>query len=131
MSGSRIDAGRNCDGGLIASTAWSSITASCGWRAGRHCTPPTRGALAGAVSLGLVDFDDKNLAKTSALNTALENYVFGETPDVTLADITFPPSSLLGAGSDACIRVDVFRNQRTSIKALPVRKLVWRHEPRC
>jgi hypothetical protein len=79
-------------------------------------------AMAGAVSLGFVDFDDKNLAKQSALNTAMENFVFGETPDVTLADITFPPCppGSPGEGTDACIRVDVFRNQRTPAKALPM-----------
>lgn len=78
-------------------------------------------AMAGAISLAYVDFDDKDLARTSALNTAAENFIWGETPDVTPADVTFPacPPGSPGAGSDACIRVDVFRNQRPQGKPLP------------
>jgi hypothetical protein len=79
------------------------------------------GALAGAISMGFVDMEDQDLARTSALNVALENEVWNEPPDVTPADITFPvcPPGSPGAGSNACIRVDVFRNQRAGGNPLP------------
>ncbi len=78
-------------------------------------------AMAGAVSLGFVDIDDQALARTSAINTALQNFIFGETPDITDADVTFPvcPPGSPGAGSNACIKVEVFRNQRPGGKPLP------------
>lgn len=78
-------------------------------------------ALAGATSLALVDFNDLAKARQSALDVALLNRVFGEVPDVTPADITFPlcPPGSPGAGTDSCIRVNVFRNQRVGGNPLP------------
>jgi hypothetical protein len=77
------------------------------------------GALAGAVALGLDDFenrDDDGPAKLAALNFALANDIFGEDPDVDVeSDIYFYPDDPAKFPAecvdDTCIRVDVFRNQ--------------------
>ena len=41
------------------------------------------------------------------MNVALSHNVWGQAPTVTMADITFPPCP--DDGSNACIRVDVYR----------------------
>lgn len=71
------------------------------------------GALAGAVSMGFVDMEDQDLARQSAMDVSLSNFVWGTPPDITPEDVTFPvcPPGSPGAGTSACIRVDVFRNQ--------------------
>jgi hypothetical protein len=78
-------------------------------------------ALAGAISLAYVDFTDQDLARQSALAVAAQHKVWGEAPDVTAADVTFPvcPPGSPGAGTNSCIRVDVFRNQREGGSPLP------------
>jgi Putative Flp pilus-assembly TadE/G-like len=78
-------------------------------------------ALAGAISLAYVDFDNQNLARQSALDVAAQNNVWGQVPDVTPGDVTFPlcPAGAPGAGTNSCIRVDVFRNQRAGGSPLP------------
>src|SRR5688572_26267915 len=78
-------------------------------------------ALAGAISLAYVDFGNQNLARQSALDVAVLNNVWGQVPDVTPADVTFPicPAGAPGAGTNSCIRVDVFRNQRAGGSPLP------------
>src|SRR5690606_35698401 len=48
-------------------------------------------AMAGAISMGFVDMDDQARARQSALDAAAENLIWGEAPDVTPADVTFPP----------------------------------------
>jgi Putative Flp pilus-assembly TadE/G-like len=101
---------------MVALIAFNGLVIDYGilWLARRQAqNSADAAAMAGAISLGLVDFDDKDLAKTSALNTAAQNLIWGETPDITDADVTFPPCppGSPGAGSDACIRVDVYRNQ--------------------
>ena len=70
-------------------------------------------AMAGAISLAYVDFNDQPLARQSALDVAGQNNVWGEAPNVTPADVTFPvcPPGSPGAGTNSCIRVDLFRNQ--------------------
>jgi hypothetical protein len=79
------------------------------------------GAMAGAISMGFVDMDDQALARQSAIDAANQNRVWGAVPDITPADVTFPvcPPGSPGAGSNACIRVDVFRNQRAGGNPLP------------
>jgi hypothetical protein len=79
------------------------------------------GALAGAISLGFVDMNDQALARQSALDVATQNWVWGTPPDITPADVTFPvcPPGSPGAGTNSCIRVDVFRNQRAGGNPLP------------
>jgi hypothetical protein len=78
-------------------------------------------ALAGAISLAFVDFNNQPLARQSALDVAAQNNVWGEAPDVTPGDVTFPvcPPGAPGAGTNSCIRVDVFRNQRAGGSPLP------------
>lgn len=76
-------------------------------------------AMAGAVALGLDDFenrDDDGPAKLAALNFALLNNVFGEDPDVDVeTDVLFYPEDPTKfpaeCADDTCIRVDVYRNQ--------------------
>jgi len=70
-------------------------------------------ALAGAISLAYVDFDNRPMAQQSALDVAGLNKVWGAVPSVTLGDVTFPPCppGSPGVGTDSCIRVDLFRNQ--------------------
>lgn len=51
---------------------------------------------------------------------AQQNFVWGGTPDVTLADVTFPTCPPGAPGLvDTCVRVDVFRNQRANGSPLP------------
>jgi hypothetical protein len=102
---------------LVALIAFTGLVVDYGilWLARRQAqNSADAGAMAGAVSLGFVDFDNRNLARQAALDVALKNEVWLSVPDVTGADITFPPCppGAPAAGSNACIRVDVFRNQR-------------------
>jgi len=71
------------------------------------------GALAGAISLAYVDFDNQGLARQSALDVAVRNNVWGEVPNVGPGDVTFPicPPGAPGAGTNSCVRVNLFRNQ--------------------
>ncbi|MGE0460834.1 MAG: pilus assembly protein TadG-related protein [Vicinamibacterales bacterium] len=70
-------------------------------------------AMAGAVSLGFVNMEDQDLAREAALDAAAQNLVWGEPPNVAPEDVTFPvcPPGSPGAGTNACIRVDAYRNQ--------------------
>ena len=79
------------------------------------------GAMAAAMSMAFVNLDDHNLARSSALAGARANYIWGAVPDITDADVTFPvcPPGSPGAGTNACVRVDVFRNQRAGGNPLP------------
>jgi hypothetical protein len=71
------------------------------------------GAMAGAISMGFVDMDDQARARQAAIDAVQQNWVWGEAPDIQPGDVTFPPCppGSPGAGTNACIRVDVFRNQ--------------------
>jgi hypothetical protein len=71
------------------------------------------GAMAGAIRMAYVDMDDQAGARQAAIDAALQNAVWGQPPDIDPGDVTFPPCppGSPGAGSNACIRVDVFRNQ--------------------
>jgi Flp pilus assembly protein TadG len=77
-------------------------------------------AMAGAISMGYVDMDNQGLARDTAINVGLANLVWGAPPEITAADVTFPacPVGSPGAGSNACIRADVYRNQQRG-NALP------------
>src|SRR5688572_29935487 len=80
------------------------------------------GALAGAVALAFDDFDnraDDGPAKEAAHQFALLNKVFGEDPDVQVAtDVIFYPGNEPKfppeCADDTCIRVDVYRTNRTT-----------------
>lgn len=70
------------------------------------------GAMAAAIALGLDDFDDRSAsgpAVQAGQQFALMHAVWGAPPDVTPADVTFPACP--DDGSNACVRVDVYRNQ--------------------
>ena len=77
-------------------------------------------AMAGAISMGFVDMDNQALARESAMRVAATNRVWGAPPIITAGDVTFPacPVGSPGAGTNACIRADVFRNQ-TRANPLP------------
>jgi Putative Flp pilus-assembly TadE/G-like len=78
------------------------------------------GALAGAIALAFDDPDDFDGARAKALALARRNKVWTEAPDVTDADVTFPPCPPGAPGEpDTCVKVDVFRNQRGGGSPLP------------
>ena len=79
------------------------------------------GALSGAISLAFVDQTDQTLARNSALAVAQQNTIWDSAPDVLAGDITFPtcPPGAPGV-PDTCIKVDVFRNQRSGGNPLPM-----------
>jgi Putative Flp pilus-assembly TadE/G-like len=109
---------------LIGLMALSSFVIDYGimWVARRQAqNAADAGALAGAVSLGFVDMQNQALARQSALTVGLQNRVWGSAPDITATDVTFPvcPPGSPAAGTNACIRVDAFRNQRAGGNPLP------------
>src|SRR5688572_22481295 len=77
-------------------------------------------AMAGAISMGFTDMNNQALARASAMQVAATNQVWGAAPDITAADVTFPvcPAGSPAAGTNACIRADVYRNQERG-NALP------------
>ena len=78
------------------------------------------GALAAATYLAFDAPGDQAGAQAVAVATAQRNHVWGTPPDVTLADVTFPPCPPGAPGPpDTCVRVDVFRNQRPGGNPLP------------
>lgn len=80
-------------------------------------------AMAGAISLAFGDFNDQAMARQSALTVAGLNGVWDAAPDVGPGDVTFPvcPPGSPGAGTNSCIRVNVFRTtyQRAGGNPLP------------
>ena len=78
-------------------------------------------ALAAAAYLAWDDSGDPAGAQAVGVAAAQQNWVWGQPPDVTQADITFPacPPGAPGA-PDTCVRADVFRNQRPNGNPLPV-----------
>lgn len=78
------------------------------------------GALSGAIALAFDDPDDQDAAREKAIVAAKQNRVWVEEPDVTPADVTFPPCPPGAPGPpDTCVKVDVFRNQRPGGNPLP------------
>ena len=109
---------------LVGLTAFSAFVIDYGvlWAARRQAqNAADAAALAGATSLAFVDFTNQALARQSALDVAAQNKIWGAAPDITAADVTFPvcPPGSPGAGTNSCIRVDVFRNQRAGGNPLP------------
>ena len=76
------------------------------------------GALAGAISLAFDSPTDQDGARARAIAMAQRNRVWGQAPDVTLEDVTFPACPPGPGVPDTCVKVDVFRNQARS-NALP------------
>lgn len=84
-------------------------------------TAADAGAMAGALYLAWDDGTDLAGARDAAVAAAQANGVFGATPDVTAADVTFPTCPPGAPGPvDQCVRVDVFRNERANGNPLPV-----------
>src|SRR5262245_23013914 len=79
------------------------------------------GALAGAISLSYVDPNDQNLAQQSAVAAAQSNAIWGQTPDMIMADVTFPacPPGAPGV-TGTCVRADVFRTNYQRGNGLPL-----------
>jgi hypothetical protein len=110
---------------LVGLMAFSTFVIDYGimWTARRQAqNSADAAALAGAISLAYVDFEDQAQARQSALDVAVLNNIWGADPDITAGDVTFPicPPGSPGAGTNSCIRVDVFRNQRAGGNPLPV-----------
>jgi Flp pilus assembly protein TadG len=77
-------------------------------------------ALAAALYLAWDAPNDQAGAQATAVAAAQQHAVWGNQPDVTLADVTFPPCPPGAPGlADVCVRVDVFRNQRAGGDPLP------------
>jgi len=111
---------------LVGLLAFSAFVIDYGvlWAARRQAqNSADAGAMAGAVSMGFVNMDDQALARASALSAATRNWIWGQPPDVTEADVTFPvcPPGSPGEGTNACIQVNVFRTtyQRPGGNPLP------------
>ena len=78
------------------------------------------GALAAALYLAWDDISDQPGAQATGVAAAQLHQVWDSQPDVTLADVTFPPCPPGAPGpADICVRVDVFRNQRAGGNPLP------------
>lgn len=79
---------------------------------GQAQTSADAGALSGAISLAFNSPTDQNAARARAIAVAQANQVWRQAPDVTPADVTFPPCPPGAPGlPDTCVKVDVFRNQ--------------------
>jgi len=109
---------------FLGLTAFSSFVVDYGvlWSARRQAqNAADAAAMAAASSLGFVDATDQGLARTAALNAAAVNLIWGQPPDITAGDITFPPCPVgsPGVGTNTCVQVNVFRNQRAGGSPLP------------
>ncbi len=134
MTGSHIDPGwtRNERGAvliqvavaLLALLALSSFVFDYGvmWVSrGQAQNAADAGALSGAISLAFDSSTDQDAARAKAIALARRNRVWTQEPDITNADVTFPPCPPGAPGlPDTCVKVDVFRNQRAGGSPLPV-----------
>jgi len=101
---------------LLGLTALSAFVIDYGvlWVARRQAqNSADAAAMAGAISMGFVAMNNQPLARQAAIDAATANRVWGQPPSITNGDVTFPacPPGSPGAGSNACIQVDLFRNQ--------------------
>ena len=88
---------------------------------GQAQTAADAGAMAAAYYLAWNDPSDLAGARAIGVAAAQANPVWGQPPDVTPADVTFPTCPPGAPGPvDTCVRVDVFRNQRANGNPLPV-----------
>jgi Flp pilus assembly protein TadG len=108
---------------LIGLLAFSAFVVDYGvmWASrGQAQNAADAGALSGAISLAFDSGTDFAGAKTKARALALQNWVWGQSPDVQLADVTFPACPPGAPGlPDTCVKVEVFRNQARG-NALPI-----------
>ena len=110
--------------GMVALVAFSALVVDYGvlW-ASRHQAQNAADAAAhsAAEQLTFGDPTDKAAARNAALAVASQNKIWGQAPDITAADITFPPCPPGAPGApDTCVRADVFRNQRAGGSPLPM-----------
>jgi len=100
---------------LLALLALSAFVVDYGvmWASrGQAQTSADAGALAGAISLAFNSPTDQAGARARAVTMTGRNRIWGQAPNVTDADVTFPSCPLGAPGvPDTCIKVDVFRNQ--------------------
>ena len=88
---------------------------------GQAQTAADAGAMAAALYLAWDDPSDLAGAQAIGVTAAQQNPVWGQSPDITPADVTFPTCPPGAPGPvDTCVRVDVFRNQRANGNPLPV-----------
>ena len=107
--------------GLLAFSAFSIDHGVMMVSRGQAQNAADAGALAAALYLANDDPDDLAGAQAIAVAAAQTNAVWGSAPDITLADVTFPPCPAGSPGiPDTCVKVDVFRNQRAGGNPLPV-----------
>ena len=106
--------------GLVAFSAFSIDHGVMMLSRGEAQNAADAGALAAALYMAH-DAGDQPGGQAMGVAAAQANSVWGTQPDITLADVTFPPC-LPGAPGipDTCVRVDVFRNQRPGGNPLPV-----------
>ena len=109
---------------LLALLALSSFVFDYGvmWASrGQAQNSADAGALSGAISLAFDSSTDQDGARAKAIALARRNQVWTQAPDITNADVTFPPCPPGAPGlPDTCVKVDVFRNQRAGGSPLPV-----------
>ncbi len=100
---------------LVALLAFSALVVDYGvmWSSrGQAQNSADAGALSGAIALAFDSGTDFAGAKEKARAVALQNWVWGQAPDVQLSDVTFPACPPGAPGPpDTCVKVDVFRNQ--------------------
>ena len=106
--------------GLVAFSAFSIDHGVMMLSRGEAQNAADAGALAAALYMAY-DAGDQPGGQTMGVAAAQANSVWGTQPDITLADVTFPPCPPGAPGiPDTCVRVDVFRNQRAGGNPLPV-----------
>lgn len=110
--------------GMVALVAFSALVVDYGvlWASRNQAQNAADAAAhAAAEQLTFGDPTDHAAAQNVALAVAAQNKIWGQAPDVTAADITFPtcPPGAPGA-PDTCVRADVFRNQRAGGSPLPM-----------
>ena len=107
---------------LLGLLAFSSFSIDYGvMMVSRGQAQTAAGAMAAALFLAWDDPSGLAGAQAIAVAAAQANTVWGQQPDVTPADVTFPTCPPGAPGPvDTCVRVDVFRNQRANGNPLPV-----------
>lgn len=101
---------------MIGLLAFSTFTLDYGvmWTARRQAqNSADAAAMAGAITLAFAGMDKHDDARQRALEAAGRNRIWGAAPDVASVDVSVPftcPVGAPAAGTQACIRVDVFRN---------------------
>jgi Putative Flp pilus-assembly TadE/G-like len=108
---------------MLALLAFSSFVFDYGvmWVSRRQAqNAADAGALSGAISLAFDSGTDFDGARAKAIAVAQRNRVWTAQPDITDADVTFPPCPPGAPGlPDTCVKVDAFRNQRPGGSPLP------------